>query len=450
MVGVPSWLPLAFSWVAMPMLILGCAFAMGVASNVRTHDQRTRFGWLLIGLTLLVGFVLDQHRLQPWAYQTALYSAWFVCLPKNVAVRCMRILTISIYVYSSIGKFDYQFTHTVGQDFLLTTGSLIGVDVGTWDGSLRHRIVLAFPLVELLAALLLIVPPARRLGGGLAMAMHVNLIVLLSPWGMNHSWGVLAWNAVLAGQAYLLFVIPLTVVEPTSDGATEPKQAGETESDDLRSRMSLGRHPWRTAIAVGLLGLAVLLPLSERRDFKSASAWHWDHWLSWALYSPHNSRFQWEVHRSLTSNFPEAWGDAVGDDFDGDGWHEVDLGTLALTVRGVPVVPQARYQLGWALAIIESLKVPNEVGNEVGNGIRDGVGDGVDSRFGNGTSEEIDQKKAASQDVANQFKNGVRGVLRSSSRRRDGERSEQWLMNLADMQKASRAFWLLPEPPLRR
>lgn len=384
----PDAMHLAYSWIAVPTLAIGCLLASGFLTQSRIH-----FGWILIGFTLVVGVALDQHRLQPWVYQTLLYSAWMVLLPGRLAIRCMQILTISIYLYSSMGKFDYQFVHTVGQDFLATIGRLVGLDISTWDDTTRSRVVLAFPLAELATALLLIIPRTRRVGAYIAIVMHFSLIVLLSPLGMNHSLGVLAWNAVLAGQAYLLFI--KSVVPPESQPAPDESSASESHHTPIPQSNS-----WRSVVSVMLLGLALVLPLSERRDHIDDTSLHWDHWLSWALYSPHNSRFNLEVHRSLVSDFPDSWSGAVGDDTDADGWHPLDLGQLALDIRGVPIVPQARYQLGLAMAITQSHDTP-----------------GIESL--------------------------VRGVLRSSSRRLDGTRREQWLMNLDAVRKRARGFWFL-------
>lgn len=387
--GFPSWFDLAYRWIGLPVLVIGCVLAIGFRGHSRSH-----IGWALVGCTLIAGVALDQHRLQPWVYQTLLYSAWLVLLPNRITIGLMQILTISIYFYSSIGKFDYQFVHTVGQDFLATAGMLFGLDITTWDETLRSRVVLVFPIAELTTALMLMLPRTRRWGGYVAIAMHVSLIFLLSPLGMNHSVGVLAWNAVLAGQAYLLFAkrSVATAKAPVPD---------DSNSDEVNLASGLNSRSWRSVVAFIILGLALALPLSERRDQVGDAALHWDHWLSWSLYSPHNSRFNLEVHRSLVSEFPESWRGAVREDIDADGWHPLDLGQLSLDVRGVPIVPQARYQLGLAVAIARS------------HGTREGVG------------------------------SSLRGVLRFSSERLDGNRREEWLMNLKAMKKHADAFWLL-------
>ena len=70
------------------------------------------------------------------------------------------------------------------------------------------RLAILFPVGELVIGLGLLVPPTRRVAGCLAIAFHLTLLLVLGPWGLDHSHGVLVWNVVLIVQAYLLFVSP--------------------------------------------------------------------------------------------------------------------------------------------------------------------------------------------------------------------------------------------------
>lgn len=361
-----------FGYLAIPILGTLCV-AIIVLDSDSPRDRKIRgIGWFLVSMVLVVGFAVDQHRLQPWAYQTFLYGLIWTIIPRQYSMPFLRVITASIYLYSSAGKFDFQFVHTVGQEFLITAGRFVGWDVSAWDEVLRNRLVLIFPAVECSVAIACVAPPTRRLGGVLAIAMHGSLLLLLSPWGMNHSFGVLTWNAVLAGQAYLLFV------RPVETPSTAARPAG------------------RLALASILTFVVVVLPLSERRGRGDTQAWHWDHWLSWSLYSPHSSRFYLEVHQSRVADIHPDLRSAVDDDPDGDGWHAIDLGEWSLSVRGVPILPQARYQLLLAIA----------------------------------TAEQHDWRDA------------VRGVVRSASDRHDGTRREEWLIGRKDMKKAASRYWL--------
>ncbi len=365
-VAVPHWLSLCVSMLLVP--VLGAASAVLVLVPRRARCQRA--AWLGVAVALAMGFLTDQHRLQPWAYQTFLYAWMFVLLPASLRMNAFRILTISIYFYSSIGKFDYQFLHTVGQEFLVAAAEFAHLDWSAWSD--RNRLIMAagFPAAELSIAILLMIPRSRPLGGCLAIAMHTGLIALLSPWGMHHSSAVIVWNAILAGQAYWLFV-----------------RRPSPQADVL----PVGRYRSLGVVLVGaLLLLAITLPLTERRGRYDRDAWHWDHWTSWALYSPHNSRVDVEVYAGIVDSLPPALQSAIIEETDGGSWRKLDLGRLSLEARGVHVLPQARYQLQLAIAIARA----------------------------QGWTHEI------------------RGVVRSASDRRDGSRTEIWMNHLGAMQKA--------------
>ena len=136
---------------------------------------------------------------------------------------------------------------------------------------------------------------------------------------------------------------------------------------------------------------ALVMPIFERTGY-------WDHWLSWALYAPHNSRVEVEIHRSGIELLPTAAGEFVEQDLDGDGWHALSLDRWSLASLGVPIYPQARYQLGLAVALAQQ--------------------------------SGLDQQ--------------IRAQLRSVSDRHTGERAEQRLLNLGELRAARDGFWLLP------
>ena len=63
---------------------------------------------------------------------------------------------------------------------------------------------------------------------------------------------------------------------------------------------------------------ALVLPLSERSGY-------WDHWLSWALYSPHNSRAEIQIHQSAVDQLPQIAATYLMPDDDADGRFLCDL-----------------------------------------------------------------------------------------------------------------------------
>lgn len=350
-----SWIVFAAEMLALGALICGLT-AVWWAGN-------RRWCWWVIGISLACLVVLDQHRLQPWVYQSLLYAMILAGLSWREGRPWMMAIAISVYFYSALGKLDYQFIHTVGNQMIQTlTGPIGGV-----SELAATRFAIALPIAELSIAVLLAIPKTRRLGGVVAIAMHLTLIGLLGPWALGHSLGVLAWNGLLAVQAGVLFV------------AAAPDQ-----NDNAAAPM-----PVRWITRVILVG-ALLLPLTERFGY-------WDHWLSWALYSPHNSRAEIQVHRSVIDQMQPIVREYLDDDADGDRWSQLDIGRWSLEQRWVPIYPQARYQLALALQI---------------------------ARRGN-------------------LGQAIRVKLKSVSDRRTGRRQETFLIGRSELEREASRFWLV-------
>jgi len=142
-----------------------------------------------------------------------------------------------------------------------------------------------------------------------------------------------------------------------------------------------------------VLILAMLLPLLERTSY-------WDHWLSWSLYAPHTSRVEIEVHDVAVDALPPSVVPFVVEG--SDGWHRVAIDRWSLEIVGVPIYPQARFQLGMAQAIA------NEIASH---------GD-----------KNVD---------------GIRITIKSVANRWTGTRKEHWLQGKAEIDQAARKYWLL-------
>jgi hypothetical protein len=404
------------------MVIEGVSIVLLVGSLVVCALGGNRRCWWIVAAALTTSIVLDQHRLQPWAYQSMIYATLFASLPWPAARRWMMPLAISVYVYSGLGKLDYQFAHSVGQEMIAAATRPFGGLPENLSQQMRASLALILPAGECLAGLCLILKRLRPIAGSLLIAMHAVLIGLLGPWGLNHSWGVLIWNALLIVQAWFLFVRPGDV--PSASAAQTPG-SGEQEHTNRRASGELaGTAPqvvlpaglaaavagsakiqhrrvgesevWRLrlqnagqCLARGLVIIALVAPLVER-------AGYWDHWLSWALYAPHSSRVDVDIHRSAQASLSESLRCALQADDDGDGWQRLSLSAWSLKSLAVPIYPQARYQLGLTCEIAE--------------------------RYQLGAA--------------------VRAKIRGPADRWSGERSVEWVLGQSELRHASESYWL--------
>ncbi len=340
-------LPPGLAWLIDAMAFV-CVVSCLVAIAVR--PQIGPWSTLLLGIGLMALFITNQHRLQPWAYQAWLYcwafTAWSTGLP---ARRALLAITSSIYAYSALGKFDQQFLHTVGPGFVSVWLPWWEPPAGDRSLGLVTWAVLALPAIELTIAGSLLVPRLRRAAGVAAITMHTVLLLTLGPLGMNQSRGVIVWNLYLAFQAWWLFVRDKDGQGPAADAPLGPVLGKTGTPPLLGSLLSLP--------ALAVIGLALVLPCGERFP-RGKSYGYWDHWLSWSLYSPHTSRAELQIHRTAIASLPPIatrFARATSDD---DGWVTLQIGQWSLAELGVPIYPQARFQLGVAQRI--GARVPSQ------------------------------------------------------------------------------------------
>lgn len=327
--------PGVIDWIALAATVIGL---LGMAAIKRLDQASDRItvrsvGCFLFGLSILI--LLDQHRLQPWAYQLWILGVLYLTLSGKQFLLASRMLLISIYVYSAISKWDYQFANTVGYEISNTLASFFSrAKEQAWDSDFRWSLAVAAAIYELSIGVLL--ASNRRLliniGVMMGILMHAVLILALGPWGMNHHWPVLLWNLFCVSQLVTLFGW-LPVRWMATDGGQE--KGVET---DLRE---YPRGP-------GWLGATLIVGVLV---FPLTSFWGLaDHWVSWELYSPRSSRV--EIVVPGTSAEVAGLGNAVSSE---KGDSRLDLNQWSLKDLGVPVYPQARFQVGCAIEVRDRL-----------------------------------------------------------------------------------------------
>lgn len=333
LVGSFPQVPLHSFFLGWPIAVdwgLACLLCVGWGLVI---VGRLRLGSALVVLSGLVLVGLNQHRLQPWHYQLMLFAAVFLFARRRDQRPLLRWLTISVYFYSAISKADFEFLHTVGQQFLESILQVIALGS---EISPRAKLLLTglFPGIEVLIAIGLTHPRFQRVAGWSACLLHLGLMLLLGPLGLDHSLGVVLWNLYFAVLAWLLFV--------KRDPPRDEKQPPETE-----------RGVPRWILACGLVPV-FLLPLVERWGY-------WDHWTSWALYAPHSSRAEIFVATTAHERLPEGLQAMMPVVDVGSLWQRVPAGRWSLSSVSAPVYPQDRFQLGVARYLAHQLDSEFEI-----------------------------------------------------------------------------------------
>jgi hypothetical protein len=311
-------LPFWWDWLALGVLAVGACLQF---------DRKARFTAMSAGLQavgLAAALVVDQHRLQPWAWQYLLVTGLLALSPNERGLRCVRWLVISIYVHSALSKLDAAYLETNGRQMLAALLRSTGFD--GWNQAGPRPAAFLFPAGELLVAIALALPRMRRIGLSWSIGMHALLIWTLGPFGLRHEPGVLVWNAVFIIQNLVLFRSPPTTSDHTAWALRDPA---------IRDR-----------IAQGITGTAVALPFLEPFGF-------WDHWPSWAVYSSRPALVTMLVEESAVADLPLSLQPYVGGPQPLSTWHPVSLDQWSLRQLHCPVYPQERFRVAAILAIAE-------------------------------------------------------------------------------------------------
>ena len=269
--------------------------------------------------TILLYGCLDHMLLQPWVWQFAVLAGLFA-FPAPRAKRWAMRLLVSVYLFSAISKIDVAFVEGLGQLLAAAGFEALGLD---HNAAQRTALAWAMPVAELAIAALLVTRRLRRAGLVAAIGLHVTLLVMLGPLGLDHHVGVLWWNAFSIAAAVVLF-------------------AG---SDDR----IVSRPRWSFANVAA--GIALMLPSIEPFGL-------WDHWPGWSVYSARPPRV------TLTVDLPEDDGSPFGlsESFAYADPPEplselqrIDFEAWTFDARGRPPYPSERYRVALAAAFLDAL-----------------------------------------------------------------------------------------------
>lgn len=100
---LPGWI----DWTCLAVLIVA-SVALFIAAR---PGRFRRISAAAVASALAAFFVLDQHRLQPWAWQFFLLSLLLALADDSTVRRGWVWLVISIYFWSAVSKLDYTFCH---------------------------------------------------------------------------------------------------------------------------------------------------------------------------------------------------------------------------------------------------------------------------------------------------------------------------------------------------
>lgn len=325
--------------------------------------------------TFPAAVLLNQHRLQPWAYEFCILLLVMAILPPAKAVPCLRLFVASIYLHSGLSKLDVTFLSTHGEAFVSVVTTAIGWDFASAPVGVRRALAALLPLGEILVAVGLLIPKTRWFAKWASVVMHLGLLWILGPWGLGHKPGVLIWNAYFILQNLVLF-------------QAGPRAASETPS---------GGRAWQWRAGYGFVATVALLPLLEPVGY-------FDHWPAWAVYASRPERVRIYVAEDRISDLPSEVQKFEDDDPPADAVERFFAGKPALKriridhwsleVLRAPIYPEDRFQIGVALALAERFGLGENVRVEI---------DSAADRWTGKRSKVILEGEEAIREAAGQF-----------------------------------------------
>lgn len=322
-------IPFPRIWPRVPAS-LSTALAIAAVGSVfcATVERLSRFA-LPVSLGLMTILIAgDQARLQPWAYLYLLVGLALTVRPAAVSLRLARMVVIGMYLHSGVSKLDASFARELGPQFLETGMRLTGLWPRWGEVHFAPWEMLALPVFEIVAALLLTTKRTRVAGLVAITAMHVAVIAILSPLGLDHSAGVLAWNVGLMALNLSLL---------------------GNQAEPIAWRNVVRAAPLRA----GVLIAAIILPCFERLGW-------WDTWPSFAVYASHNERVQILIDGSDVDTLPALIRQYLTPTFEEDS-AILDLTRWSRAVRGAPAYPQIRTGIAIAAWLAERVRSPQAV-----------------------------------------------------------------------------------------
>lgn len=150
--------------------------------------------------------LLDQTRWQPWEYQY-LFTMFIFLVNYKEQWRIQPVLIFllaTIYIYSGLHKMSGAFIGMIWKPMILTKffrlpQTVIHLPVVHYSGYI-------LPVIEFAAGIFLLIPKTRRIAAKLLIAMHLYLLLLLGPLGININVIIWPWNTLMIVYLYLMVI----------------------------------------------------------------------------------------------------------------------------------------------------------------------------------------------------------------------------------------------------
>jgi len=266
----------------------------------------------------IVLVVCDQSRLQPWFYEYFFLLLGVAFASPNAC----RLMVAATYFWSGAQKLNAGFISDVFPWML--EPFLRHLPHGAQ--SMVHPLSVAAPFIELWIGIALLGRKFRTPAVVVAIAMHVFILIALSPWGQNYNHVVWPWNIAMAAVVFILF----------------------WKTDESARQVLLSKKAFHIAVLV-LFALAPMLSFFGR----------WDHYLSAAMYTSNTNHGTIFISDKLFNRLPDGIGEYAR--VETPELDSIDIAEWSANELNVPPYPEVRIYKSVARKICQYAENPTEV-----------------------------------------------------------------------------------------
>jgi hypothetical protein len=163
---------------------------------------------LLISIIVIevLACLFDQNRWQPWEYEYIFIILALLINYKNdkKAISSIAFIFISVYVFSGIGKMNPAFSQYF-QQAVFHNGISHTRNSYLYNFLLFHSGYL-LGSIEIFLGISLFSYDTKKISAALLILMHLIIIALFGPWGINYDIIILPWNMAFLLILYLFFI----------------------------------------------------------------------------------------------------------------------------------------------------------------------------------------------------------------------------------------------------
>ncbi len=274
--------------------------------------------------------VQNQHRLQAWHWLFLIISSGWLILPAGNRLPWMRHAVSAVYVCSALSRLTPNPVTGMTSAIVYQILATIKIQGLAPDSSAMVLLCHVMTIGELLIGVLLLFSRTRGFVVIAAILLHVVLMIVLSPLGLNHHAGVILWNACLLCVVSVLFAGPDKSVKPQSHLQQQPK----SRATSLTACCVLA-VTWLFPIS-GLFGIA-------------------DNWPSWQLYSSRPESWVLYIHRDSLQALPKNLTSYIAPPAPPADFFAIRLDRWSLDQTGSPMYPEDRFQAAVIEMVLGSL-----------------------------------------------------------------------------------------------